>query len=211
MKGYFVHLALIFGFFHFSLLAQNIDSLKQKLENRDLTSQERSIILENLAKQYSRIHADSTLHYVEEALALATKNEDKVAEAQALITKASIILLHKKDMQNSWPLLDEVYGIIQGDSINLRYLYPSYYLNLGSVQLRAQQFDRALTSFLKGLSYLDEEEEPSMALKFFNNMAIIHMQLKQPQQAAPYLEKAVMLHQKQDLLRVSLLSNLGSM
>ena len=201
--SFILFLSISFG----PLYAQPADSLKRLLEQSDIMV-EKIDLNQQLAKHYERSSRDTALLHIDEAERLFENYQNDSLYLKVISQKVQLLVLQRK-ISEAENLLDKLEALIGSDTTGIQ--FAKLLFQRGNIHLHQQEFDQALNFYLKGLGHIDEQAEPLEALRFYNNISIIYIQLRKPQQAQEYLEKAVALHLEPDQLRLTLLSNLAAL
>ncbi len=157
-----------------------------------------------LSKSFLQRHIDSSLFYSEKALALAktTANDTLISKAEL---QNSSVLIFKNDFRTADSIL----------RLNLTKTLPEHikgqvFHNLGSIAYRKQDFDKAIELYIKAAQLTESSKNKGLLLHTYTNIGVINAQLKQFKNAQNYLEKAVVLADERNPLKLQVLVNLGN-
>ncbi len=157
-----------------------------------------------LSKDYQATQIDSSLYFVNRALVLAQNANDINIDAKLRAHKAGILITmrHYEEAEN---LLNQ--------NINTREINRSImgmtHNNIGALFYHQQGFENAIKHYLEAANMLDQPENSGILRKVFANIGGIHARLGNSQKAIHYMNKALELVDKDDTLKMQILSNLS--
>ncbi|SNR15099.1 tetratricopeptide repeat-containing sensor histidine kinase [Tenacibaculum jejuense] len=174
-----------------SLKGQN--TVSEKVENNIKTS--KNFLLKNL---------DSAFFYSEKALSFA-----KETNLDTLITKAQIQKSSVYIFRNEFNKADSILTSLLSKSSPL-HIEGQIWHNLATVLYRKRDLEQALKLYVKAASLTEKSQQQQLLLNTYSNIGVINAQLKNYEKAQDYLEKVVDLAEKNELLKLQILSNLAN-
>lgn len=157
-----------------------------------------------LSKEYKNSKIDSSLFFVNKALVLAENSNDINLNAKLRAHKAGI-LIAMRAYEEAESLLNQNTKATGIDS----HILGITYNNMGNLFHYKQDFENAITYYVKASKELTQPENIAVISKVFANIGSIHAGVGNSQKAILYMDKALENIGKDDRLKMQILSNLS--
>ncbi len=156
------------------------------------------------SKSYLLKNLDSALVYSEKAVFLAQKTQLDTLIAKAQTQKSSVHIL-----KNEFDKGDSILSLLLTTKLP-PHIEGQIWHNLGSIQYRKQNLDKALELYIKAAKTTERSKQKKLLLNTYTNIGVINATLSDFKKAQDYLEKAVVLAEKNEPLKLQILSNLSN-
>ncbi len=179
-----------------------IDSLKQDLQQATSDS-ERLLLNLNLAEFYVELSSDSALFFAKEAVKVARKNDQKIAEADAL-TNIAYQLMSSGKFGESLKCLEQAFSLINNTktdnnswrldeaSPRLKRLVTLARLhnNLGNLMALTQNADQEIFHYKEAVRIAEEIDNKDWSMMANQNLGETYLRLNQPDSAMYFARKS---------------------
>lgn len=167
------------------------DSLKNVLQNEDLSAKQRASAMSKYAAEYFQINLDSTLYYGRKAYDFAEQNS---LDSNRIISKNLIAAAYKRkgvldsaeNGFNETIVIAQKLGYIGLEATGLN--------SIGSIYADKGEFDKALEYYNKSILLLQDHGDKSKMADAINNRAIIYIRKGDYEQATADLEQSIDLY-----------------
>ncbi len=175
--------------------------LHSQSNNGKVTEIEQSLLR---SKEFMHKNLDSSMYYSNKALYLSKSIANDTLLAKSNLQKSSLLIFKK--------------GFSEADSLlqnNLSKELPKHiegqtWHNLGTIQYYKQDFEKALSIYLKAAKILEKSNNQKLLVNTYTNIGSINASLKYYDNALNYFEKALPLSEFNESIRLQILVNLST-
>ena len=178
-----------------NVYSQNIDSLINVLNNRNLSPLEQIMLYEKLSHFYVSNDLEKGIIYANKGLQIAENKHNKKM-ASIFNNHLGIIYYNKSSLDTSYIYLKKALdlAIDSNDDVHQMTAYSS----LGNLFRLKQNYQEALDYYIKAVS-IHNMPLSEIHASTFSNIAIIHRILNNPDRAFHYFEQALQIAEQLDL------------
>ena len=156
------------------------------------------------SKELTQKHIDSSFFYVNKAIKSSKLINNDTLLAKSQLQKSSLHIL-KKEFTKSDSLLQN----------NLSKKLPKYIKgqtlhNIGTIQYYKQDFKKALDFYLQAAKILEQTKNNKQLVSTYSNIGAINATLKNYKNAQLYLERALLLSDFNEVIKLQILVNLSN-
>jgi len=209
-KLYFKYILFLFTLLCFPILGYNqntppyqISALRQQLSEARMESKKIDISLDIVA-YYSRLNPDSALYYSKSATKMALQLEDKTLVVKTRSVQAGIHII-RQEFDLAQELLEK--NLLEKEVVDTDLVVTHH--NFGNIYNYKQEFDTALSYYLKAADGYASLKDSLGQGKIQSNIGSIHSRLRNFEKAAFYLESAIANLGKSEALKMQVLTNLS--
>lgn len=181
IKKYLIFFSILIYFGHFSY-AQNIDSLINLSEKEKNTSKKIQLLLE-ISENYRKIDLDTSIIFIDLAIANFDKKTDKNLKIEVLQSKGKTFL-YLGEYENAIISYNDALNLsteIKNDSLIAQNNH-----NLGNTHLYMSEYDKALNFYITALKIREKIEDIEGIAATTNNIGLIYWRLKNYDKAVEY-------------------------
>lgn len=203
LKQYFITLKRNIGFSITVLCISFLNPLNVNAQITVSTPQDIETTLLK-SKELAQRNMDSSFFYVKKAIKVSKliKNDTLLAKAQLQISSLYIL---KKEFFKSDSLLQNNLSKNLTDYIKGQTLH-----NLGTIQYYKQDFKKALDFYVQASKLLERTNNNKQLVSTYSNIGAINASLKNYKNAQLYLERALLLSEFDETIKLQILINLSN-
>ncbi len=156
------------------------------------------------SKEFLHKNIDSSLYYSDKALQVSRSITNDTLIAKSHLQKSSILMFKKG--------FEEADSLLQSNLTKTlpKHLEGQTWHNLGTIQFYKQDFEKALSIYLKAAKILEKAGSEKLLVNTYSNIGSINANLKYFDKALQYFEKALPLSDFNESLRLQILVNLST-
>lgn len=156
--------------------------LKDTPENK-----EKTILLNNISKNFQDTHLDSSIFYAKQGLKLAFEIEYPLGIAENSASLADYYVMYDSlNRAKEYYILSAKYF----EELEMDFDFAQVLMVLGNIYLSQNKYSEALTYYQKSQSISEENSYSDILPHCYNNTGIIYMNLDEKEKALNYLLKA---------------------
>lgn len=183
---------------------QNVDSLINVLNTKELTASEQLNLYEEIGRYYVKNDIEKGIKYSIEGLLLAEKKKNK-SKAAIFNRYIGVAYYSKSSLDTSFVYLNK--SLLYALESKEKRLEMEAYGSLGNLYKLQRNYELAIDYYMKGLSLSDNIKDYLFKARTLSNLGTIHRALHSWERSIDYLEQALAVADQQHVDDVKMTAN----